>query len=172
MNEYERRFLEITENHVNFVRALKEAGGGNLVEYKGYSTQFGALANGVPQQALIAIEADAHFVLQYISASVILPNGSTYGQLAVASSAANILLHIQDTGNGENLMNQPVPAALAAGTPLPGMTGIPFLMPVPRVILPNTNVKIEVQNLGFLAVDNPLPVAVFVTLNGARVQAV
>lgn len=172
MNEFERRFLEITQNHVDFVRALKAAGGGNLVEYRGYSATFPAFVAGVALQQIIPIEADAAFVLQYLTVATILPNGSTYGALSLASNSANVMMKITDMGSGEALYNQAVPAGLAAGSPLPGMTGIPFLMPVPRIIPSNTNIQIELQNLGFTAVSNPLPVAAYVTLNGARVQGV
>lgn len=172
MNELERRLLEITQNHIDFVQALQEAGGGNLVEYKGYSASFGAFTSGTPQNVIIPIEADAHFVLQYISVSVILPAGSTYGGITQATSAGNVLLLLTDTGKGEVIYNQPVPAALAAGTPRAGSAGIPFLFPVPRVILPNTNIKVELQNLGLTALTNPLPQAAYITLNGARVQVV
>lgn len=170
MNEFERRFLEVAQNHEDFKRALADAGIFTYPEYRGYVMTFGAFASNVTQTQVLAIEADAAFILQYITVGVILPNGSTNGSLARISNSANVTFQLTETGSGQTLFNQPVSAGLTAGSPLPGAPGIPFLLPIPRYIPPNTNLKADLTNLGETLVTNPLPVAAYVVLNGTRVQ--
>lgn len=176
LNEFERRFLEVTQNHLD----LKEANAGSALppEYFGYSIQIGSsaapLVSGVSQQGIIPIQADAWFVIEYISVGVILPAGSTYGDLTQITDAGNIQLQITDTGAGQELYNLPsgfpgFPAILLAGSPIAAAAGIPYVFPTPRLIPPNTNIKVEATQLGFTALTNPQPVGCYVMLNGARI---
>jgi hypothetical protein len=105
---------------------------------------------------------------------VILPNGSTYGDLTQVRDPGNILLQVTDTGAGEELYSQPpgfagFPAATMTGAPTRGMTGIPYLFPIPRLIPPNTNIQVTMTQFGVTALSNPLPVGAYFMLNGARV---
>lgn len=176
VNEFERRFLEVTQNHLD----LKEANAGNSLppEYFGYSLQIGSAANplvvNVGQQGIIPIQADAWFVIEYISVGVILPAGSTFGDLTQITDAGNIQLQITDTGAGQELYNLPsgfpgFPALLLAGSPIQAAAGIPYVFPTPRLVPPNTNIKVEATQLGFTALTNPQPVGFYIMLNGARV---
>lgn len=172
MNEYERRSIEVVQNHMQLSAAAKQMNTAAIVEYFGYSLQIGAvgnpLLNGVTQQGIIAIQADAHFVLEYVSSCVVVPLNPEY-----VFNPANILLQITDTGAGEVLYSEAVSASLAtSGTTANGFNGIPFLLPVPRVIPPNTNIKIEATQFGVHAGDNPEPLAFFVSLLGARVAQI
>lgn len=184
MNEFERRFIEIAENHLLIKQAVAGAGSNVIIEYYGYPLQIGSaanpLVNGVTQEGFIAIQADAWFVLEYFSLAVCLPNGSTFGDHSQLTQGGNINLQITDTGAGEDLYNGPGPAALVAGSPAGsssgtgtgGPGGIPFVFPTPRLIPPNTNIKIDVTQLGLTALTNPQPDGVFIMLNGARVALV
>lgn len=178
LSEFERRFLEVTQNHLDLMEALRATGSNLPPEYFGYTAQIGSAASplvaGVTQSAVITIQADAWFVLQYISAGVILPNGSTYGDQSQMNDAGNILLQVTDTGAGQDLFSQPqglpgFPAAMVAGTPTRASAGIPYVFPTPRLIPPNTNIKIDCTQLGFTALTNPQPLGAYVMLNGARV---
>lgn len=172
-NEYERRMVELVQNHIDLVKAMGAVGPTANVESFGYSARIGSeaapltLAGGA-QQAIIPIQSDADFILSYISTAVILP--ATVGDVfSDATASTNVLLQITDTGAGETLFAQPMPAFLASGTPFPGSSGIPLVFPIPRIIPVNTNILIEATFLGpVVAVTNPEPVGFFVSLMGAR----
>lgn len=178
MNEFERRFLEVAQNHLD-LQALMKAGGALLPpEYFAYTTIIGSaanpLVNGVTQQNIIAIQADAYFLVEYINTAVILPAGSTFGDLSQFTATGNILLQITDTGAGQELFNVPSgfvgsPAINLAGSNFGGMAGVPYVFPTPRLIPPNTNIKVEVTQLGLTALTNPQPVGFYLMLHGARI---
>lgn len=178
LNEFERRFLEVTQNHLDLLEAIAQTGSNLAPEYFGYSATIGTAAapllNGVAQQTIVAIQADAWFVLEYIQTGVVLPNGSTFGDLSQVVDSGNILLQITDTGAGQELYGLPsglggFPAAMLSGTPLAAAAGVPYVFPTPRLIPPNTNIKIEVTQFGLTALTNPEPVSFHIMLNGARV---
>jgi hypothetical protein len=178
LNEFERRFLEVTQNHLDLIEAIQATGSNLPPEYFGYTVQIGSaavpLASGVTQSAVITIQADAWFVLQYVQTGVILPNGSTFGDLSQVTDAGNILLQVTDTGAGQELYSQPLgmpgfPAITVTGSPGPGAAGLPYVFPTPRLLPPNTNIKVDMTHSGVLAGVNPNPVAGFIMLNGARV---
>jgi hypothetical protein len=174
MNEWERRVLEITKNHMDLRGVVAAMGSSAVVESFGYVAQIGSVANplvnGVPQQAIIPTRADSWFVIEYISAAVILPGASTFGDLTQFTDAGNISLQITDTGAAhQELYNLAGPAGILTGTPNGGTAGVPLLLPTPRPVPPNTNIKIEATQMGVLAGENPQPVAFFLMLNGTRV---
>lgn len=170
MNEFERRQLEVTQNHVDLrsvVASLKRTA---IIEHFGYVAQLGSnaapLLSGVTQSVNIPLQADAYFVLQYISTCVIRPNTSY-----LCTPSGNILLQVTDTGSGEVLYNTPSVAAILTGTPARAQPGIPLLLPIPRVIKPNTTIKFDVTQLGVNATDNFEPIAFFVSLLGSRIAS-
>ena len=171
MNEFERRKLEIAQNHVDFISVMRQMNANAVVEYFGYSLQIGSAAspllNGVTQQGTIAIQANADFVMQYLITSVVHPD-----VLNIAATSLQVLLQITDTGNGDVLFNQPTPAGLVSGTPLGAMTGVPILMPVPRIIPSNTIVKVEATQMGVGGAGNLEPVGFYFSMLGARVSKV
>lgn len=172
MNEFERRLLEITDNHRAFIAALKSMKSNALVEYFGYNKRFDALLNGVTQNKFIALQADAHFVLSYITSAVVLPDtpaGSIEGAMAYPG---NVMMQIQDMGSGDMIYSSAMPNGIAGGSISGGSPGIPFLLPTPRIIPPNTNLKIEATQFGVNITNNPEPFAFFVSLIGARVTQV
>lgn len=177
MNEFERRVLEVVQNDLDLRQLVRESGSGRPPEYFGYPLQIGSAASplvaGVAQQGLINIQADAYFLAEYINTAVILPAGSTYGDISQFTTTGNILLQITDTGAGEDLYQ--VPSGLAgspginlAGSTFGGMAGVPYVFPQPRLIAPNTNIKVEVTQLGFTALTNPQPLGFYLMLHGAR----
>lgn len=178
LNEFERRFLEVTQNHLDLHEASLSSGSGLPPEYFGYSLTIGSAANpllaGVTQQGIIPIQADAWFVIEYISIGVILPDGSTFGDLTQMTDGGNMLVQITDTGAGQELYNLPsgfpgFPAILLAGSPIAAAAGIPYVFPTPRLVPPNTNIKVEMTQLGLTALTNPAPVGGYIMLNGARI---
>lgn len=177
LNEFERRFLEVTQTHLYLHEANQ---GGQAPEYFGYPLVIGSatnpLTNGVTQQGIVAIQADAWFLWEYFQVGVIIPATATLGDLTQITDAANILIQITDTGAGEDLYNIPsgfsgAPAALQAGTPIAAAAGIPYVFPTPRLMPPNTNINVSVTKYGTNAgADNPDPVGVYIMINGARIR--
>lgn len=171
MNEFERRQIEIAQNDRDLRKISRDMGKPALIEHFGYTGVLGSIAaplvNGVTQSLLIPIQADAWFVLQYISTCVILPNSPS-----LMSPSGNIQLQLTDTGNGEVLFNTPGPAAILTGTPSRAQSGIPLLLPIPRIIRPNTNVKADVTQFGVNVGNNQQPVGFFLSLMGSRVAQI
>lgn len=166
MNEFERRMLEVARNHNDLVDLAKAAGVGALVEHYGYTVAFGGAAapllSGVAHTVLKTMQADAWFVLQYVSSCVVRPSSKQW-----ATDAGNINLQITDTGSGDILFSQPLSAGVLTATVSRGQSGVPMLLPIPRILPPNTNVKVEATQLG--AVDEPL--YFFLFLGGSRIAA-
>jgi hypothetical protein len=177
LNEYARRFLDVTQQH----RALLQANaGGPPPEYFGYVAQLGSatntLTNGVSFQTAISIQADAWFLWEYLSVGVTMPATPPFGGPEQFTEGGNLLLQITNTGTGDDLYSIPsgfagMPATLSAGSPNAGGAGIPYIFPTPVLLPPNTNVNILVQKLGTNAgADNPDLTGAWVMLNGSRVQ--
>jgi hypothetical protein len=170
MNEFERRMLEVARQHVDLAEALHSMGSNAIVEHFGYSARIGSeaspLLDGVQQSTLLALQSDAWFVLQYISSCVVLPDSTWYG-----TDSGNIQLQITDTGEGNVLYSTPSSAGVLTATISRPQTGIPFLLPIPRLIPPNTNIKIDVTQMG-VTVDNTEPVGFFISLMGSRVAMI
>jgi hypothetical protein len=175
MNEFERRFLEMAQNHVYLHQANA---GGPPPEYYGYTLQIGSvtdqLASGVTHQGQIAVQADAWFLLQYISVGVSVLAG-TFGDTTQITDGGNLLIQITDTGAGEDLYNIPagfagMPAILSSGSPLSASAGVPYVFPTPRLIPPNTNILVHVTKLGNAIGENPDLAGAYIVFNGARIQ--
>lgn len=172
MNEFERRYLEMVQSHIWLHQANA---GGPPPEYYGYALQIGSstsqLVNGVTQQGQIAIQADAWFLLQYMSVAVTPDAQNDTTQL---TDGGNLLIQITDTGAGEDLYNIPLgvpgmPSFLSAGSPLTNAASIPYVFPTPRLIPPNTNILVSVTKLGTLVGGVPDMFGAYVMLNGARI---
>lgn len=170
MNEFERRQLEVTQNHMDLRAVLASLRKSAVVEHFGYTASLGSIASplvsGVTQSANIPLQADAYFLMQYISTAVIKPNTPWY-----FTDSGNVLLQITDTGSGEVLYNTPQLAGILTGTTVRPQTGIPLLLPIPRLIKPNTTIKIDATQLGVNVTENQQPVGFFVSLIGSRIAS-
>lgn len=162
MNEFERRQLDLYVNHMNLLQAAQVPGGRSTIEPYVYSGAIGSaaapLTNGTAYQMVIPVQADAHFVISYITAVHVLPGNPIF----VVSAFGD--LQITDTGNGQTLYNQAGPSdVLVGGADFGPAPGLPFMLPIPRIILPNTNIKVDYIHRG--ADSNGYQIAFF----GARV---
>lgn len=168
MNEFERRQLEITQNHVDLRAVVAAMRHTAVIEHFGYTGAAGSVAAplvaGAPFSINIPLQADAYFLMQYVSTCVIRPNTPWY-----CTDSGNILLQITDTGSGEVLFNTAAPAGILTGTTARPQTGIPLLLPIPRLIKPNTTIKIDGTQLGVNGTDNQQPVGFFISLIGSRI---
>lgn len=169
MNEFERRMLEVARNHSDLVGLAGSFGAGALVEHYSYVVAIGSatepLADGVTRTALKSMQSDAWFVLQYIASCVIRPDSPQW-----ASDSGNVQLQVTDTGSGDILFSQPLSAGVLTATVSRGQSGVPLLLPIPRLLPPNTNVKVEATQLG-AAAGNAAPLFFFLLLGGSRVAS-
>lgn len=176
LNEFQRRFLEVTQTHLYLQRANAS---GMVPEYFGYGLTIGTaanpLVNAVTQQGTIAIQADAWFLWEYLSIGVVLPTTANIGDPTMVTDAGNLLILITDTGAGEDIYNIPsgfagAPGLLLAGSPIVAAAGIPYVFPTPRLMPPNTNINVSVTKLGTNGgADNPDMLGAYITINGARI---
>lgn len=177
LNEFQRRFLDVTQQNLYLLQANA---GGPKPEYFGYTLQFGSaanvLANGVPFQSTIAIQADAWFLWEYLSVGVTIPTTAGLGGPEQFTDGGNLLLQISIAGSGDDMYNIPpgfagFPAALVSGSQIAAAAGIPYIFPTPVLLPPQSNINIVVQKYGTNATaDNPDMTGAFVMLNGARIQ--
>lgn len=178
LNEFQRRWLDMVQQNIYLQQANA---GGPDPEYFGYPLQIGSvsnrLTNGVTQQGVITIQADAWFLWETISSAVVLPTSTApYGSRREFTDAGNILMQITLPGMGDDLYNIPpgvpgMPAALSTGSPVAAMAGVPYLFPTPVLLPPNTNINISATKLGDETDgNNPDPGGFFVMLHGARVM--
>lgn len=177
LNEFERRFLDVTQQHLYLMQANA---GGPSPEYFAYTANFGSaaspLTNGATQQKTIAVQADAWFLWEYLSVGVTIPTTAGLGGPEQITDGGSLLLQITVPGTGDDLFSVPtgfagVPSAISAGSPIAAAAGIPFIFPTPVLLPPNSNVNVAVTKNGTNAGgDNPDITGAWVTLNGARVQ--
>jgi hypothetical protein len=93
-----------------------------------------SLANG-PQTASIVTLSDSDFIVTDLSAGVnITANGDM-------KFNRNLTLQIQDQSTGKFFFNQPTVVTLVAGG-----GGFPFRFPAPRVVAPNVQLLVTMQN--------------------------
>lgn len=158
MNEYERRMLDLAQNWVNLRKAAATEGHLSALEFFGYTANFGAVASGDTAQVVVPVQADAFFVLSYITAA---QQVETDPDINLASA---FTLQITDTGAGKTLYSAPSIASLLVGSANAFTLGIPILLAVPRVIRPNTNIKLDVTNFGTDNLDG-----IFISMIGTKV---
>jgi len=162
MNDYERRVLDCARFHTMITQAAKEAGNGAVSEYFSYTanvvTTNTPIAVGESRQQIVPIQADSDFAVVYISSSV----KRTGIDLFLANMAVNF--QITDTGQGVDLFSAPTNSALGAGGTHTSVSGVPMLLPIPRIIARNTNVKFDVTNNTLFELDY-----ISITITGTRI---
>lgn len=176
MNEFERRRLELAQNHVDIHSVVASLGESVITEHFGYSGTVGStaspLVDNVTQSIIIPMQSDAYFILQYISTCMVYASTTNIYGTNVFAPPQNINLQITDTGAGEVLYNVPSIAAILTGVPNRAQVGIPLLLPMPRVIPPNVNIKIDVTQLAHNATNIQACQGFWVALQGTRVAQV
>lgn len=157
MNDFERRLLDIVKNS-SYIASVARADQRIVnIDYFSYNIRLGttvaAIANGATVSGFAQIQADSDFVLTYIAGDVLNAAGNAINTLASA------LLQITDTGSGKTFFSEPTLFGMVTGR-----GGFPFLLPSPRVINPNTNLKVDFTN----NTGGVVPGA-FISFMGARV---
>jgi len=83
----------------------------------------------------IETQSDSDFVLVAIAGSTgpILDSGGPFVLFGGP-------LQITDTGSGKTFFSEPTPAWMVTG-----FNGIPFVLPTPRLLMPNTTLRVDVE---------------------------
>jgi hypothetical protein len=107
-------------------------------DYYVYSAIIPTLANTVSATDIIAIEADANFVVQKLAIFADIA-----GAVQTFDSQVLPLLNItiQDSGSGRNLQDQATPVANIAGS-----GRLPFILPKPRLFKSKSNINVGFTN--------------------------
>lgn len=134
MNEFERRLLtSIAQNSWIATIAKQDA---NIIgiEYYNYNTisPF-TIAAGATGVQLIQIQSDSDFGMVYMSGVAV--------SAGVVVTNPNALLQIQDTGTGKTFFGNPTLFPLVMG-----VGGIPFYLPAPRLVSPQTALQVTITN--------------------------
>lgn len=171
MNEFDRRLIEVAANHVDLTEMARALGAGGQFEHFSYTLRIGTAAapllNGVQRSGRLAMQSDAWFVMQYVSSCVIRPNSPQW-----FTDSGSIQLRVTDTGEGDTLYSSPTSAGVLTATISRPQSGIPLLLPIPRIIPPNTNLKVDVTQLGVNISDNQEPIGFWLFFGGSRIAVV
>lgn len=166
MNEFERRMIEVASRQQDLNNVLAAMGQNVLKESFGYTykTPVSPLVVGATQTGIVQMMSDSWFVLHAISSCVV-----TQGSYQWFTDSGSIEIEVTDSGSGYELYSNPSSAGVLTATVNRPSTGIPFLFPVPHLIPPNSNVKIDVTQFADTATAYE---AVYVFFTGTRVALV
>jgi hypothetical protein len=133
MNDFERRFLDVIQTS-EFIQTVARPDAKIVATaFFAYNVTIENVVAAGTGQGVIQIEADSDFVLTYMSAQTVSAGA------IVASPLQRV--QVTDTGTGKTFSNVATLQNLWFGN-----TGFPFLLPGPRVIVPNTNLLVSVEN--------------------------
>lgn len=153
MNDFERRVLDVVQS-ASYIDAVRRKDAKILaIDYFAYNVNvLDVAAAGGTGNGIIQVQSDSDFALVYMSAAI---------TDQVPAFIANPLATVQvtDTGSGKTFFSNPTLFGLAFGN-----AGYPFLLPAPRVVAPNTNIKIDVTNISAATVYD-----CYFSLMGARI---
>lgn len=156
MDDFQIRLLSVMQNS-SFIAAIARNNKTIIgIDYFAYNAgpttnpTFSAVAAAGAASTLVPIQADSDFVLTYISAATVQAGAIVSNPVATCQ--------FTDTGTGKTFFSSPTLLTLVTGT-----NGFPFILPAPRVIAPNVNIKIDVVN------NTAAPLDFWFSLEGARV---
>jgi hypothetical protein len=170
MNEYERRLIEIVQRHTDLKGIVSSLGRSSIIEHFSYTAQVWNTVDSAPfgtgVSTVLTMQSDAWFVLQAISSCVGYVDNFQW-----FLDSGGIQVEITDLGAGQVMFFEPGSAGVLTATISRPQTGIPFILPIPRLIAPNTSIKIDATRL----IDDGSggqPNGFFVNLIGSRVTQV
>jgi hypothetical protein len=151
MDEFQRRLLDAVQTG-DWIASVAKANKTILnIDFYNYNTTIGPVASGATGAATIQIQSDSDFALCYMSGAAVVNNN--------AINTPYTTLQITDTGTGKTFFSAPTLFQLVFGT-----NGLPFYLPAPRVVTPNTNLQINLTN-----VNSAAATTYFINLFGARI---
>lgn len=150
MNEFERRLLDAVQNSAWIASVARPNAKILDIDYYNYNTSILQLANGGTTTQVIQIQSDSDFAIAYMSGAAV------YGGAVQPDPIA--LIQYTDTGTGKTFFQNPTLFSLVEGN-----NGLPFYLPAPRVLAPNTNINVTITNSTGSTAD------FYVNLLGARI---
>lgn len=135
MNDAQRRLLQtakVSDWLAGYARQDKKLLNIETYTYSQNVTNIGPTASG---QGIIQVQADSDFALVEMSGAAI--NHATGAYV----STPNIITQVTDSGSGKTFFSQFTLFPLVFG-----LAGFPYMLPSPRIIAPNTNIVIDVNN--------------------------
>lgn len=168
MNEFEKRMIDIAQRQQDLDAVLMAMGRNVLKEHFGYTTSIKytdtSAAPSVQRTNIISIQSDAWFVMHSISTAV-----QTFQTPQWFTDGGPYQIQVTDTASGYTLYSEPSTAGVLTSVNNRAMTGVPFLFPIPHIIPPNANIKIDLVQKW----DLPTGIdSVYVTLLGTRVAMI
>jgi hypothetical protein len=151
MDEFKRRLLDAIQTGSWIASVARQDRKILDVDYYNYNTSIAAVASGASGQGNIAIQSDSDFAIAYMSGVAVVSNSIV--------ALPFTTLQITDTGTGKTFFNSPTLFPLVMGS-----GGLPFYLPAPRVVAPNTNLQFNVTNQFSAAAST-----YFINLLGARI---
>jgi hypothetical protein len=155
MNEATRRLLDAVQNAAWIAAVARVGQKIKSIDYYNYNVGpnqgLSAIAVAGTGQATIQIQADSDFAIAYMSGSAVVSGAVVTNPVAT--------IQLTDTGTGKTFFSSPTLFSLVMG-----QGGLPFYLPAPRVVAPNTNLQVNISYLaGAAAAD------FYVNLLGARI---
>ncbi len=145
MDDFQRRLLDVTQSSTWLAAFARNTPDVLAMDPFVYNGNVLAVAGGASAEFIIPINSDSDFAMVYMS-----------GQQIGAGTAT---VQFTDTGSNKTFYNQPTLFPMVLGS-----AGFPFLLPSPRLVAPNTNIKVDVTNLSVAT-----PMDFWVSLAGARI---
>lgn len=134
MNAVERQLIDVWSQS-SYLAAIARKDKTILgVDYYTYNVNITGLAGAAAGQGSVQLLADSDFVLVYQSAVVVAAGA------VVATPVTDVQL--TDTGAGKTFFSAPTFLTMQFGS-----GGFPFILPAPRVLVPNTTLLVSVNNL-------------------------
>ncbi len=157
MNEFERRYLDVLQTSDLIASVARPNAKIIGIDYYNYCMNptntpgLAAVASGAAAQGIIQIQADSDFAITYMSGSQVVANAVVVNPVTT--------LQITDTGTGKTFFSGQTLFGLVMGS-----GGLPFYLPAPRVVAPNTNLQFNLINVNSAGAAD-----YYINLLGARI---
>lgn len=149
-NDFERRMLDVIKSSEFIASIARKDKNIVAIEYYAYNTSLTGILTLTQATLGIQVQADSDFAITYCAGAVVSA-GAIVG-------APLLTVQYTDTGSGKTFYSAPTLFGIVHGT-----GGLPYFLPAPRVLAPNTNINIAANNLSAVTYD------VYISLMGARV---
>lgn len=119
--------------------ARTQRGPQNFEDFFVYNVEFADIAPADVQQGNIQIQADSAFKW---TAAAVQADIAGAGYEAATRPIPLTSLQIVDTGSGRQLFSNPLPVETIFGN-----GGLPFILPIPRIFMPRSNIALTLSNI-------------------------
>ena len=160
--DFQARYLQLAQTSPYLAGIIRPNRQVLKISWYVYNGRIGSdaipLAPGVAQSDTFDTQADSDFVCTFIEACV---QEVANGAMAYND---NVDLQVQDLSSGKLWFSTPTALALVTGA-----GGFPYKLPAPRVIAPNTSIRVTSTNHDTIVNGGLGPVGVNYALHGSRI---